>query len=282
MRKSESISLNDKFNKLKESLKAMDRVIIAYSGGVDSAFLLKAASLSGLGRTLAITGISGSLPEEELSFARDLASSLNIDHRTVLTEELNNENYAANPPDRCYYCKKDLFSRLRRIAADEDFPFILDGTNADDTGDWRPGRRAAREEGVLSPLLEAGLTKNEIRDLSRDLGLPTWGKPATPCLSSRFPYGHRITAEALRRVNRAEQFLKKFGIEDLRVREYPDTARIEVRPRDFGILLNDEVREKIVAFLKEIGYKNITLDLQGFRSGSMNEALSSANLKDNG
>jgi len=273
------MTIGDKFNKLKESLKAMDRVIIAYSGGVDSAFLLKAASLSCPGGTLAVTGVSGSLPEEELSFAKSLASSLNIDHRTILTEELKNENYANNPPDRCYYCKKDLFSRLRQIAENENFPFILDGTNADDAGDWRPGRRAAREEGVMSPLFEAGLTKKEIRELSRDLGLPTWDKPATPCLSSRFPYGNRITAEALARVNRAESFLKKFGIKELRVREYPETARIEVHPEDFKKVMNEAVREEIVTFLKALGYKYVTLDLQGFRSGSLNEALPATNLK---
>jgi len=264
------MTLHDKFNKLKESLKVMDRVIIAYSGGVDSAFLLKAASVSGLSEILAVTGISESLPEEELSFAKELASSLHVTHRTVLTEELKNENYVNNPPDRCYYCKKDLFIRLKQIASDENFPFILDGTNADDALDWRPGRRAAREEGIVSPLLETGLSKKEIREMSRDLGLPTWDKPATPCLSSRFPYGRRITAEALGRVHRAEQYLKKFGLKDLRVRDHGDTARIEVDPADFRIFINDTAREKIVAFMKSIGYKNITLDLQGFRSGSLN------------
>ncbi|RJQ54846.1 MAG: ATP-dependent sacrificial sulfur transferase LarE [Nitrospiraceae bacterium] len=260
-----------KFDKLKDTLKAMDRVIIAYSGGVDSAFLLKAASLSVPGEILAVTGISESLPEEELSFARELASSLSVKHLTIFTEELKNENYVSNPPDRCYYCKKDLFRRLRQIASDENFTCILDGTNADDANDWRPGRRAAREEEVVSPLLEAGLTKKEIRELSRNLGLSTWDKPATPCLSSRFPYGHSITAEALDRVHRAEKYLKQLGIKELRVRNHSETARIEVHPEDFGIVLNDTVREKIIAFLKSIGYKNVTLDLQGFRSGSANE-----------
>jgi uncharacterized protein len=266
-------TLNDKFNKLKETLKAMDRVIIAYSGGVDSAFLLKAASMSGLEEILAVTGISESLPEEERSFAAELASSLNVKHRKILTEELKNENYVNNPPDRCYYCKKDLFSRLRHIADNERFSFILDGTNADDAADWRPGRRAAVEEGVVSPLLDAGLTKKEIREISRRLGLSTWDKPATPCLSSRFPYGNRITPEALARVHRAESFLRKFGIRELRVREHSGTARIEVHPEDFRIFVNETVRGEIVSFLKAIGYKNITLDLQGFRSGSANEGL---------
>lgn len=254
----------------------MDRVIIAYSGGVDSAFLLKAASVSGLSEILAVTGISESLPEEELSFARELASSLHVKHRTIMTEELKNENYVANPPDRCYYCKKDLFGKLSQIAADENFSFILDGTNADDAHDWRPGRLAAREEGVVSPLLETGLSKKEIREISRSLGLPTWDKPATPCLSSRFPYGNRITAEALGRVHRAEKYLKTFGINELRIRDHEDTARIEMNPEDFRLFIKDAVREKIVAFLKSIGYKNITLDLEGFRSGSLNKGFESS------
>jgi len=269
------MTLDDKLNKLKEDLKAMDRVIIAFSGGVDSAFLLKAASEAGLSEILAVTGMSESLPREELSFAIELASSLNIKHSTILTEELMDSNYSNNPPDRCYYCKKDLFGKLREIAEKENFSFILDGTNADDVHDWRPGRRAAIEEGVESPLLNAGLSKKEIRELSRRYGLSTWDKPATPCLSSRFPYGQKITAEALKRVNKAESFIRKFGFRELRVRDHSETARLEVNPEDFRILINDTVREKIVDFLKSIGYKNITLDLQGFRSGSANELLMS-------
>ncbi|MBI5408643.1 MAG: ATP-dependent sacrificial sulfur transferase LarE [Nitrospirae bacterium] len=271
------MTLHDKFTRLKQNLKAMDRVIIAYSGGVDSAFLLKAASLSGLDEILAVTGISESLPQEELSFAKEIASSLNINHRTILTEELRDENYANNPPDRCYYCKKDLFRKLRKIADKENFSFILDGTNADDTRDRRPGRRAAQEEGVLSPLLNAGLSKKEIREMSRTLGLPTWDKPATPCLSSRFPYGQKITSEALARVNLAENFIKKFGIKDLRVRDHSETARIEVHPEDFKIIMAASVRKEVVDFLKSLGYKYVSLDLQGFRSGSSNEVLQTKN-----
>lgn len=267
------MSLEDKFNRLKASLKKMDRVIIAYSGGVDSAFLLKSASVSGMQDIIAVTGMSASVPDEELSFAKELASSLQVTHRCITTDELQDENYANNPPDRCYYCKKDLFTKLRRIAKDEGIPFILDGTNADDAHDWRPGRRAAREEGIVSPLLDAGLSKDEIRALSRDLGLPTWDKPATPCLSSRFPYGRKITAEALSRVGRAESYLRKIGIRELRVRDHGETARIEVHPKDFKIFLDDTVREKIISHMKSIGYKNITLDLQGFRSGGLNEEV---------
>jgi uncharacterized protein len=267
------MTLNEKFNRLKEVLKKMERVIIAYSGGVDSTLLLKTASISGLKEILAVTASSESLPPEELSFAREMASSLNIKHRIIVTEELKDKNYSDNPPERCYYCKKELFSRLKDIAKKENFSFILDGTNADDTEDWRPGRRAAMEMGIHSPLLEVGLRKKEIRELSRTLGLPTWNKPATPCLSSRLPYGQKITAEALERVNRAENFIKRFGLKELRVRDHCEIARIEVIPEEFSILTDETVRTEIVAFFKSLGYKYITLDLQGFRSGSLNELL---------
>jgi uncharacterized protein len=265
------MTLDEKFNKLKDSLRQMDRVIIAFSGGVDSAFLLKAASLSVPGTVLAVTGLSESLPEEEASFAGKIAGSLNISHRTIITEELKDRNYADNPPDRCYYCKKELFSKLREIAEHENFTYILDVTNADDAADWRPGKRAAKEEGVYSPLLDAGLGKNEIRELSRSLGLPTWDKPATPCLSSRFPYGQKITAEALDRINKAESFIRSLGVKELRVRNHSETARIEVLHEVFYRIM--ENREKIINHLKSLGFKYVTLDLQGFRSGSSNEVL---------
>jgi uncharacterized protein len=263
--------INDKFNKLKEDLRKMRRVIIAYSGGIDSTLLLKAASLSGLDDILAVTANSESFPEEELAFVKKMTSTLNIKSIIIHTEELKDENYASNPRDRCYYCKKELFSKLREIAIRENFNFILDGTNVDDIDDWRPGRQAAKEFGIVSPLLEAGLNKNEIREISRRLGLPTWNKPATPCLSSRIPYGQRITAEALKRIDKAEGFIKRFGIKELRVRDHSGIARIEVTPNEFANLIENSVREKIVAFLKSLGYRYITLDLQGFRSGSLNE-----------
>lgn len=276
------MTLDNKFKKLKEHLKSMDRVIIAFSGGVDSTFLLKAASLSGLESILAVTGISDSIPREESAFAKEIARSLNVTHRAIITEELKDGNYAGNPPDRCYYCKKELFGRLRKIAEEDNFPYILDGTNADDARDWRPGNRAAREEGVESPLLQAGLGKDEIRELSRSLGLPTWDKPATPCLSSRLPYGQKITAAALERVNKAESFIRAFGIKELRVRSLSETARIEVLPEDFPKLMVSAAREKIIHYLKSLGYTYITLDLQGFRSGSSNEVLDKRGVRESG
>lgn len=251
----------------------MDRVIIAFSGGVDSTFLLKAASISDLRKVLAVTGKSESLPEEEVLFTGEFATSLNIDHLIISTDELKNTKYSDNTPDRCYFCKKELFSKLKEIAIERGVAYILDGTNADDVQDWRPGSRAAREEGVRSPLLDASLTKNEIRHLSRKLGLPTWDKPATPCLSSRFPYGQKISAEALDKVHKAEKFIKRFGVKELRVRYRRDTARIEVSPDDFDIIMNEDFRENIIRYFKSLGFRYVTLDLQGFRSGSSNEVL---------
>ncbi|MEW6600559.1 MAG: ATP-dependent sacrificial sulfur transferase LarE [Nitrospirota bacterium] len=268
-----SKSLIDKFNKLKESLREMDRVIIAFSGGVDSTFLLKAASMSGLGQVLAVTGQSESMPDEDLALSKEMAGLLNVRHMIIRTNELGNNGYSKNPPDRCYYCKKELFSRLKELAVKEDFLFVLDGTNMDDAKDWRPGRRAAVEEGVKSPLLDAGLTKNEIRELSKTLGLPTWNKPAAPCLSSRIPYGQNITAEALEKVGKAETFIRKYGITELRVRNHGDTARIEILPEEFDKLTGEQARKEIVDYLRSIGFKYISLDLQGFRSGSGNEVL---------
>lgn len=262
---------NDKFNKLKETLKQMQSVIIAYSGGVDSTFLLKVASMSNLGRLMAVTADSESLPREELLFAEQMTNSLNVPHRVIKTEELKDENFTANPPERCYYCKSELFSRLKDIAIVEGFSYIVDGTNADDAHDYRPGRRAAVEMGVKSPLLEVGLTKKEIRELSFKLGLSSWDKPANPCLASRFSYGQRVTREELEKVEKAEGFLREFGLKELRVRHHGDIARIEVMPQAMSIFENEEVRLEIVNFFKTIGFKYVTLDLQGFRSGSLNE-----------
>lgn len=267
------MTTDEKFTALKNRLKKMDRVIIAFSGGVDSTFLLKTASISGLSKVLAITGVSASLSQEECAFAKNMAETFDVDYRTITTEELENGSYTDNSPDRCYHCKKDLFVKLKNISARENLPFMLDGTNADDAGDRRPGSRAAREEGVESPLLDIGFSKQEIRDVSKSLGLPTWNKPATPCLSSRFPYGHKITVEALGRVEKAEAFIRKLGVKELRVRNHSEVARIEVLPEDFTKLMDGPVRDEINNYLKSLGFKYVTIDLQGFRSGSSNEVL---------
>lgn len=270
----------DKFSRLKDDLKKMERVIVAFSGGVDSTFLLKAVSAAGLYDVLAVTGVSESLPDDELKFTREITSSLKINHREIITDELNNKKYADNPPDRCYYCKKELFGKLKEMAVEGNYSYVLDGLNADDEHDWRPGKRAAAEVGVRSPLSDAGLTKEEIRKLSRMLDLPTWNKPATPCLASRFPYGNKITPEALAKVYQAEQYIRQFGIKELRVRNHPDVARIEINPGEFPVIMNDDVRQKIVGYLKSLGFRYVTLDLQGFRSGSGNEVLSGQGIKE--
>lgn len=273
------MNTDEKFTTLKNRLKQMDRVIIAFSGGVDSTFLVKAASISGLSKVMAVTGVSASLSKEEGSAAKKLAQTFDVEYRTISTEELENTAYTENSPDRCYHCKKDLFVRLKAIAARENFPFVLDGTNADDASDWRPGSRASREEGVESPLLDIGFSKQEIRDVSKSLGLPTWNKPATPCLSSRFPYGHKITIEALDRVEKAEAFIRKYGVKELRVRNHSEVARIEVLPEDFRKIMDGPVRDEINTYLKSIGFKYATIDLQGFRSGSSNEGLGKTDRK---
>jgi len=264
------MSQDIKFRKLLNNLNEMYRVVIAFSGGVDSTFLLKAACMSGIKRTLAVTGFSESMPEEELAFCRDFTAGLGAEHRVIRTHELRDSNYSANPPDRCYYCKKELFTQLGAICSQEGFAYVLDGTNADDSSDWRPGTRAAAEHGVRSPLLEAGLGKDEIRKLSRSLNLPTWDKPSSPCLSSRFPYGQEITAPLLERVKKAEQFIRKMGIRELRVRNHGDTARIEIPEASFSLALQPGTRQEIITYLKSLGYRYVTLDLQGFRSGSGN------------
>ncbi|GAB4544188.1 MAG: ATP-dependent sacrificial sulfur transferase LarE [Thermodesulfovibrionia bacterium] len=267
--------LLEKFDKLKENLKRMDRVIIAYSGGVDSTFLLKTATLSGLKDVIAVTASSESLPDDELLFAIEMAKSLNVKHRIISTEELNNEDFSTNPPDRCYYCKRELFGKLREMASEEGIHYILDGTNLDDASDWRPGMRAGMEFGIISPLRDVGLTKDEIRQLSLSLNLKTWDKPSTPCLASRFPYGQRITSKALERVEDAERFIKGFGIKEIRVREHKEIARIEVPVKDFMLFMDEEIRRGVINHLKSLGYLYITLDLQGLRSGSLNEMLTS-------
>lgn len=251
-------------------LTAMESAVIAYSGGVDSSFLLKAAMLSGI-KTLAVTAVSPTMPEQDLHDARELAETLKAEHILLDTTELENSDFVKNTADRCFYCKDELFEKLQGVAAAKGYRFVLDGSNLDDMDDWRPGRKAALRHEVRSPLIEAGLRKQDIRALSRELKLFTWDKPASPCLSSRFPYGEPITSAALKQVEAAEQFLKSFGFKELRVRHYKDTARIELKKEDIPLLLSLEVREAITERLKSIGYKFVCLDLDGFRSGKLND-----------
>lgn len=262
-----------KLNPLIGILKEMESAVLAYSGGVDSSFLLKVATLSPI-RTMAVIGTSPTMPEQDAHDAREMVKALKVSYRIIETTELESDDFRGNPPDRCFHCKNELFGRLRSIAEAEGYKFVLDGSNLDDLDDRRPGRIAARKYGVRSPLAEAGLRKEAIRALSQELGLPTWDKPSSPCLSSRFPYGEPITFVALKRVQSAENFLKSLGFRELRVRHCGDTARIEVKEEDIPKMLRPEIRVSVVERLLALGYKFVTLDLEGFRSGKLNRGVS--------
>ncbi len=259
-----------KYQKLLSILHDIESAVLAFSGGVDSTFLLKALKESGI-RTLAVTAYSETMPAAELESAVTLAKIVDVTHRVIMTDEMSNPDFIRNPRDRCFYCKDELFSRLAAIARAEEYRFVIDGSNKDDLADWRPGSQAAARHGVRSPLLEAGLSKDEIRALSRKMGLPTWSKPASPCLSSRFPYGIQITKDGLKRVEHAEAFLKGLGFGDLRVRSHNDMARIEVDPGELSRFFDSEMRESVVKELKKLGFKYVSIDLEGFRSGKLNE-----------
>ena len=262
-----------KLKQLKNLFQDMDRALIAYSGGVDSTLVAKIAYDVLGDRALAITAVSPSLLPEELIDAQTQAAQIGIEHELVETHEMDNPDYTSNPVNRCYFCKSELHDTLKPLALERGYPYVVDGVNADDLQDYRPGIQAAKERGARSPLAEIGVSKAEVREISRSLGLAWWDKPAQPCLSSRFPYGEAITVTKLQRVGRAEIYLRRLGYENLRVRSQEDTAKIELPTAEITQFVQEVDLPALVKAFQELGFVYVTLDLEGYRSGKLNQVL---------
>ena len=265
-----------KLEQLKTLFAEMEQALIAYSGGVDSTLVAKIAYDVLGDRAIAVTAVSPSLLPEELEDAQIQAADIGIAHKIIQTHEMDNPNYTANPVNRCYFCKSELHDTLKPLAKQLGYPYVVDGVNADDLRDYRPGIQAAKERGVRSPLAEMGVTKAEVRQLSQQLGLPCWDKPAQPCLSSRFPYGEEITVGKLQRVGRAEIYLRRLGWQNLRVRSEGDTARIELPPEKIKEFVLTTDLQAIISTFQSYGFVYVTLDLEGYRSGKLNQILTPA------
>ncbi len=270
------MNIHEKLEKLKNIIGEQKSAAVAFSGGVDSTFLLKVAAEVLGDRVVAVTAHSSTYPERELREAIEFAKDNSIHQRVIISEELDVDGFSDNPVNRCYLCKNELYEKIKAVAAEEGMECIFEGSNVDDLGDFRPGMQAVREHGVISPLREAQLTKEEIRLLSKEIGLQTWDKQAFACLSSRFPYGEKITKERLKMIDRAEQLLLDMGFKQVRVRFHKDIARIEVTQESFGKIIEPAIREKIYSEFKNIGFMYTALDLKGYRTGSMNEGLDSS------
>ncbi len=267
-----------KLEQLKTIFVQMERALIAYSGGVDSTLVAKIAYDVLGNKALAVTAVSPSLLPEELEDAKIQAATIGIPHQIVETQEMENPNYTSNPVNRCYFCKSELHDTLKPLAKKLGYPYVVDGVNADDLKDYRPGIQAAKERGARSPLAEVGVSKLEVRQISQSLGLDWWDKPAQPCLSSRFPYGEEITVAKLQRVGRAEIYLRKLGWENLRVRSQEDTARIELPPEKIKDFILSIDLDLVVSTFQELGFIYVTLDLEGYRSGKLNRVLNKESL----
>ncbi len=269
----EYMSVIAKEERLRELIRALDSVIVAYSGGVDSSYVAYVANEELGPRAVCITGQSASLPSYQNAEIKSVVEKFGFHHEIIRTDELENPNYSANNADRCYFCKDELYNKLEAVARSRGIEHILDGSTVDDLDDYRPGRQAAKQHAVRSPLIEVGLNKSEVRELSRRATLPTWDKPASPCLSSRIAYGTTVTIERLNKVDRGEEILREFGFREFRVRHHDTLVRLEIAASEMDRVLRKDVVEQLAARFRELGFKYVTLDLQGFRSGSMNEAL---------
>ena len=268
-----TLTAEEKETNLRRLMREMKQVLVAYSGGVDSAYLALIATQELKANAICLTGISASVSAKQQTEARRIAEDFNLNYQTVETDELTDPLYRANPKNRCYHCKTELYGKLELIAERNKIEFVLDGADTDDVGDYRPGRTAASEKAVRSPLIEVGLSKNEIRQLSKKQKLPTWNQPSSPCLSSRIAYGVPVTIERLSKVERGEEFVRSLGFREFRVRVHDEIVRLEIAPEEMERALNIKLTEKIADKFRAMGFKYVTLDLHGYRSGAMNEVL---------